>query len=162
RGSVLLLGALLGRNGRAVLAPPGGDFPARRTISTHIRALGAMGAVQVETASGHALEAQDGLKGASIYLLEASVTGTETALLAAGEAGGPTEMRNAACGPHVAELCAFLSAMGADVTGGGTSTIRVRPVRPLRGASHTLRGDYIEAASWAVVAAVTKGDIDIR
>src|ERR1700674_2814915 len=79
RGSVLLLGPLLARLGRARLAPPGGDFPARRTINTHLEALEAMGARQAEGA-GHVLEAPDGLQPASMYLYEASVTGTETAL----------------------------------------------------------------------------------
>src|SRR5689334_21496934 len=82
RGSVLLLGPLLARRGSARLAPPGGDFPARRTISTHLEALVAMGA-RVLGGGGHQLEAPDGLKPASLYLYEASVTGTETAVLAA-------------------------------------------------------------------------------
>src|SRR5215213_8302983 len=82
RGSVLLLGPLLARVGKAHIAPPGGDFPARRTIRTHIAALSAMGARVVE-GTGHRLEVPDGLRPASIYLDEASVTGTETALLAA-------------------------------------------------------------------------------
>jgi UDP-N-acetylglucosamine 1-carboxyvinyltransferase len=161
RGSVLLLGALLGRTRRAVLAPPGGDFPARRTIATHLRALLAMGARLVDTPTGHELEAPDGLRGTSLYLLEASVTGTETALLAAACASGPTEIRNAACEPHVAELCRFLAAMGAGVSGIGTSTIRIEPPSRLGGAAHVLRGDYIEAASWAVVGAVNGGEMEI-
>lgn len=161
RGSVLLLGVLLGRTGRAVLAPPGGDFPARRTISTHVRALLSMGARVVDTAVGHELEAPDGLRGASMYLLEASVTGTETALLAAALAKGTTEIRNAACEPHVAELCVFLQSMGVRVEGIGMSTIRVEPPDRLRGATHTLRGDYIEAASWGVVGAITNGDVEV-
>jgi UDP-N-acetylglucosamine 1-carboxyvinyltransferase len=161
RGSVLLIGALVGRTGRVVLAPPGGDFPARRTIATHLSAVRAMGARVVETASGHELETPDGLTGASIYLLEASVTGTETALLAAAQARGVTEIRHAACEPHVVELCQFLAAMGADVRGIGTSTIRLEASAPLGGASHTLRGDYIEAASWGVVGAVTGGEVEI-
>src|SRR5262245_22390668 len=90
RGSVLLLGPLLARLGQAHIAPPGGDFPARRSISTHLEALEAMGARQSESAD-HMLEAPDGLKGASMYLYEASVTGTETALLAAATARGPSE-----------------------------------------------------------------------
>src|SRR5204863_6560011 len=85
RGSVLLLGPLLARRGRAYLAPPGGDFPARRTISTHLEALRCMGA-RVMDGAGHLLEAPDGLQSASIYLYEASVTGTETAVLAAAAA----------------------------------------------------------------------------
>src|SRR5436309_10147408 len=96
RGSVLLLGPLLARRGRAKLAPPGGDFPARRTIATHLEALIAMGARVVE-GPGHILECPDGLVPTSIYLYEASVTGTETALLAAAAAPGVTEIRHAAC-----------------------------------------------------------------
>jgi UDP-N-acetylglucosamine 1-carboxyvinyltransferase len=96
-----------------------------------------------------------------MYLLEASVTGTETALLAAALARGRTEIRNAAREPHVAELCAFLAAMGAGVEGIGGSTIRIEPPARLRGATHTLRGDYIEAASWGVVAAITGGDVEV-
>ena len=161
RGSVLLLGALLGRTGRAVLAPPGGDFPARRTITTHVRALLAMGAQLVEKETGHELVAPDGLRAASMYLLEASVTGTETALIAAARATGLTEIRNAACEPHVAELCQFLAGMGARIEGIGTSTIRIEGPATLTGAVHTLRGDYIEAASWAVVGAITGGEIEI-
>jgi len=161
RGSVLLLGALLGRTGRAVLAPPGGDFPARRTITTHVRALLAMGARLVEKETGHELVAPDGLRGTSMYLMEASVTGTETALIAAARATGVTEIRNAACEPHVVELCHFLAGMGARVEGIGTSTIRIEGPALLKGAVHTLRGDYIEAASWAVVGAITGGEVEI-
>src|ERR1700704_1543533 len=124
RGSVLLLGPLLARRGRAHLAPPGGDFPARRTINTHLEALEAMGAQRVEGA-GHALEAPNGLHPTSIYLYEASVTGTETALLAAAGTAGTTEIRHAACEPHVVELCAFLEQLGVGISGAGTTTIRI-------------------------------------
>jgi UDP-N-acetylglucosamine 1-carboxyvinyltransferase len=158
RGSVLLLGPLLARRGSARLAPPGGDFPARRTISTHLDALMAMGAVPLDE-PGHAMHTPDGLKGASIYLDEASVTGTETALLAAAAARGPSEIRHAAMEPHVVELCEFLRAMGAGVEGIGSSTIRVEPPARLEGATHRLAGDYIEAGSWGVVAAITNGNI---
>jgi UDP-N-acetylglucosamine 1-carboxyvinyltransferase len=161
RGSVLLLGPLLARRGRAHIAQPGGDFPARRTIATHLEALEAMGARQVR-GPGHILEAPDGLKPTSIYLYEASVTGTETALLAAAGARGMTEIRHAACEPHVVELCVFLKKLGVGITGEGTSTIRVEGGGRLGGAQHTLWGDYIEAGSWAVVAAITGGDVDVR
>jgi UDP-N-acetylglucosamine 1-carboxyvinyltransferase len=161
RGSVLLFGPLLARRGRARLAPPGGDFPARRSISTHLDALQAMGARLIEH-HGHALEVPDGLKPASIYLYEASVTGTETALLAAAAAPGMSEIRHAACEPHVAELCTFLKRLGVGVTGGGTSTIRVEGGAKLHGAEHRLCGDYIEAGSWAVVGAVTGGAIEVK
>jgi UDP-N-acetylglucosamine 1-carboxyvinyltransferase len=160
RGSVLLLGPLLARTGRAHIAPPGGDFPARRSISTHLRALQAMGA-RVVSGDDHFLETPDGLKNASMYLDEASVTGTETALLAAASAPGPTEIRHAATEPHVVELCEFLSKMGAVVNGIGSSKLRIEGVSRLHGAQHRLGGDYIEAGSWAVIAAITGGEIAI-
>jgi UDP-N-acetylglucosamine 1-carboxyvinyltransferase len=160
RGSVLLLGPLLARRGVARLAPPGGDFPARRTISTHLDALIAMGAVPLDE-PGHAMHAPNGLTGASIYLDEASVTGTETALLAASSARGPSEIRHAAMEPHVVELCEFLQGMGVGIEGVGSSTLRVEPPSRLGGASHRLAGDYIEAGSWGVVAGITNGDIEV-
>jgi UDP-N-acetylglucosamine 1-carboxyvinyltransferase len=160
RGSVLLLGPLLARRGRAVVAPPGGDFPARRTIKTHLEALIAMGA-RVIAGSGHRLEVPDGLKPASIYLDEASVTGTETALLAAAAAPGVSEIRHAACEPHVVELCEFLRNMGVGVSGEGSHTIKVEGIAKPRGATKALYGDYIEAGSWAVVGAITGGHIDV-
>jgi UDP-N-acetylglucosamine 1-carboxyvinyltransferase len=160
RGSVLLLGPLLARRGAARLAQPGGDFPARRTIATHLQALAAMGAVRLD-GPGYGLEAPDGLKGASLYLDEASVTGTETALLAAAAATGRTEIRHAAMEPHVVELCRFLKAMGVAITGEGTTTIGVEAPAAFRGVTHRLDGDYIEAGSWGVVAAITGGEIEV-
>jgi UDP-N-acetylglucosamine 1-carboxyvinyltransferase len=161
RGSVLLLGPLLARTGRAVLSMPGGDFPARRTIGTHVEALVNLGA-RVLSSSGHALEAPRGLHAASMYLDEASVTGTETAVLAAAVTEGVTEIRHAATEPHVVEVCEFLQSMGVGISGAGSSTIRVEGTSRPRGSHHTLNGDYIEAGSWAVVAAVSGGEIEIR
>ena len=162
RGSVLLLGPLLARTGRAILGMPGGDFPARRTIGTHIDALVNLGATVLPSSGGHALEAPDGLHAASMYLDEASVTGTETALLAAAMIEGVTEIRHAATEPHVVEVCDFLQSMGVGITGAGSSTIRVEGTRRPCGVTHRLNGDYIEAGSWAVVAAVTGGEIEVR
>jgi UDP-N-acetylglucosamine 1-carboxyvinyltransferase len=161
RGSVLLLGPLLARCGRAHIAPPGGDFPARRTIATHMEALRALGAREGR-GPDHMLEAPNGLVGKTMYLFEASVTGTETALLAAASARGVTEIRHAATEPHVVELCEFLASMGAGISGIGTSKITVEGVPKLRGAQHTLGGDYIEAGSWAVVGAITGGEMAIE
>jgi UDP-N-acetylglucosamine 1-carboxyvinyltransferase len=160
RGSVLLLGPLLARYGSARLAQPGGDFPTRRTIATHLQALAELGAVPVDE-PGHSLDAPDGLSGASFYLDEASVTGTETALLAAAGAKGRTEIRHAAMEPHVVELCRFLRAMGASIEGEGTSTISLEAPAHFRGAEYRLDGDYIEAGSWGVTAAITGGDIEV-
>jgi UDP-N-acetylglucosamine 1-carboxyvinyltransferase len=160
RGSVLLLGPILGRMGKATIAPPGGDFPARRTISTHVQALVEMGA-RIIDAPGHSVEAPDGLKASSFYLLEASVTGTETALLAAACARGPVEMRHVATEPHVVEVCRFLEGMGVKIDGIGTSTLRLEPPKKLRGTKHRLSGDYLEAGSWGVCAAVTGGELEV-
>ncbi|HIC58202.1 MAG TPA: UDP-N-acetylglucosamine 1-carboxyvinyltransferase [Acidobacteria bacterium] len=160
RGSVLLMGPLLARVGTAKLAPPGGDFPARRTLSVHLEALREMG-VRERDGTGHVLDATGGLKAASFYLQEASVTGTETAVLAAAAAKGITEIRHAASEPHVVELCTFLSAMGVEIEGAGTSTLRVHGGLKLKGATHQLQGDYIEAASWAVLGAITGGDVAV-
>src|SRR5438093_6594283 len=154
RGSVLLVGPLLARRGQVSLAPPGGDFPARRSLSTHFEALAAMG-TRVKSGSGHHLEVPKGLQPASVYLFEASVTATETALLAAAAAPGVSEIRHAACEPHVVELCSFLASLGVRISGAGTSTIRVEGGAKLGRAEHRLWGDYIEAGSWAVVAPVT-------
>ncbi|OFV90106.1 MAG: UDP-N-acetylglucosamine 1-carboxyvinyltransferase [Acidobacteria bacterium RIFCSPLOWO2_12_FULL_65_11] len=162
RGSVLLLGPLLARRGRAQLAPPGGDFPARRSISTHLDALVSMGARVTPRSAGHEIDVPSGLKPASIYLYEASVTGTETALLAAATAPGTSEIRHAACEPHVVELCMFLEQMGVGIQGAGTTTIRVEGTAKPHGAEHRLWGDYIEAGSWAVVGAITGGDIEVK
>ena len=160
RGSVLLLGPLLARYGSARLAQPGGDFPTRRTISTHLYALRTMGAIELDE-PGHALDAPNGLTGASMYFDEASVTGTETALLAAAIAKGPSEIRHAAMEPHVIELCDFLQTMGVGITGAGTPRIEIHPPDRLRAGSHVLAGDYIEAGSWGVVAGITNGSIEV-
>ena len=163
RGSVLLCGPLLARLGRVRLAPPGGDFPARRTLSAHLQALEAMGVRRRrDTGPDYVLEVPDGLAPASVYLEEASVTGTETALLAAAAAPGESEIRHAACEPHVVELCRFLTRMGVEVEGAGTPTIRIAAGRRLVGAEHRLQGDYIEAGSWVVAAAVTGGEVEVR
>jgi UDP-N-acetylglucosamine 1-carboxyvinyltransferase len=161
RGSVLLTAPLLARASRAGLGESGGDFPGRRSVTTHRRALAALGAVP-EGPEGRALLAPAGLTGASLYLDEASVTATETALLAAVTARGATEIRNAACEPHVGDLVRFLRSMGARIAGEGTSTLRVSGVASLAGARHRIDGDFIEAGSWAVAAAATGGEIEIR
>jgi UDP-N-acetylglucosamine 1-carboxyvinyltransferase len=160
RGSVLLLGPLLVRQGSARLGQPGGDFPARRTISTHLQSLVNLGARQLDE-PGTVVEAPQGLTGMSMYLDEASVTGTETALLAAAGARGRSVIRHAAGEPHVVELCRFLSEMGVGIGGAGTSTLTVEGTPSPRGARHRLSGDYIEAGSWGVVAAVTNGELEV-
>ncbi len=159
RGSVLLLGPLLARKGEAILGAPGGDFPSRRNLNQHHAALRALGARPREAGGG--FESPEGLKAASFYMLEASVTATETALLAAALAKGTTEIRHAACEPHVSELARFLSKMGAEVSGIGSPTLRITGVTRLRGITHRISGDFIEAGSFAVVGAMTRGHVVI-
>jgi len=159
RGSVLLLGPLLARKGEAILGAPGGDFPSRRNLNQHHAALRELGARPREKGG---FEAPGGLKAASFYMLEASVTATETALLAAALARGTTEIRHAACEPHVSELARFLSKMGAEVAGIGSSTLRIAGVTKLRGITHRISGDFIEAGSFAVVGAMTRGHVIVQ
>ena len=159
RGSVLLLGPLLARQGQAILGAPGGDFPSRRNLNQHHAALLALGA-RVREQGG--FEAPGGLVAASFYMLEASVTATETALLAATLARGTTEIRHAACEPHVSELARVLSKMGAEVSGIGSPTLRITGVTKLRGITHRLSGDFVEAGSFAVVAGVTRGHLLVQ
>ena len=140
---------------------PAETFRLAARISTHLEALFAMGA-RDDGGPDHALEAPDGLRGASMYLEEASVTGTETALLAAASTAGTTEIRHAATEPHVVELCEFLVKMGAGITGIGSSRLRIEGTARLKGAQHQLGGDYIEAGSWAVVGAITGGEMAIE
>jgi UDP-N-acetylglucosamine 1-carboxyvinyltransferase len=161
RGSVLLTAPLLARASRAGLGESGGDFPGRRSVTTHRRALAALGA-SPEGPEARALVAPTGLVGASLYLDEASVTATETALIAAVTARGSSEIRTAACEPHVGDLVRFLRGMGARIDGEGTSTLRVTGVASLTGARHRIDGDFIEAGSWACAAAATGGEIEVR
>lgn len=157
RGSVLLLGSLLARTGAARLASPGGDFPSKRNLKQHHAALVALGAEVRDGGFTTALP----IRGGSFYMLEASVTATEVALLAAAGAGGSSEIRHAACEPHVVELARALQRMGARVSGAGTPTLVVEPAKALRGFETKLEGDAIEAGSWVVAAAATRGDVDV-
>ena len=155
------MGPLLARIGSVRLAPPGGDFPTRRTITTHVQALMALGARPLDE-SGQDLDAPDGLHGASFYLDEASVTGTETALLAAAAAEGATEIRHAACEPHVVELCEFLQAMGVPDRGrrhvdASASRASQAPRRDASAERRLHRGRAVGRS----IAAVTKGEVEI-
>ena len=163
RGSVLLAAPLLARRGAVDLPLPGGDKIGRRRLDTHLIALEALGA-RVEARAG-AIRIQTppgGLRGADILLDEASVTATENAAMAAALAKGDTIIRNAACEPHVQDLCRVLNRMGADIAGIGTNELRIRGVDRLGGADSTLSADYIEVASFLALAAATGGDVTVR
>ena len=132
---MLLTAPLLARAGRAGLGESGGDFPGRRSVTTHRRALAALGAAP-DAPEPRALIAPAGLAGASLYLDEASVTGTENAIMAASLALGTTVIDNAACEPHVQDLCRLIVAMGGDIEGIGTNRLVIHGVPRLPGAPH--------------------------
>ena len=161
RASILFAGPLLARFGAADVPPPGGDVIGRRRVDTHLMALAALGA-EVEVGREYRLRAPSGLHGAEVYLDEASVTGTENALMAASLASGETTIVNAACEPHVQDLCHLLTRMGAQVDGIGSNVLTVHGVSELRGCSHRIGADHIEVASFIGLAAVTGGDLVIE
>ena len=133
RASVLLAGPLLARFGRVRLPPPGGDVIGRRRIDTHLLALQRLGA-EIDVGATFDFEAKQ-LVGAEVFLDEASVTGTENALMAAVAAKGRTVLRNAASEPHVQDLARFLVALGARIEGIGTNTVTVEGGAPLKAAT---------------------------
>ena len=161
RASILFAGPLLARFGAADVPPPGGDVIGRRRVDTHLMALAALGA-DVDVGREYRLRAPNGLRGAEVYLDEASVTGTENALMAASLASGETTIVNAACEPHVQDLCRLLTGMGAQVDGIGSNVLTVHGAKELRGCSHRIGADYIEVASFIGLAAVTGGDLVIE
>lgn len=160
RASIIVLGPLLAREGRAVIAAPGGCNLGSRAIDMHLDGLRRLGA-EVRVTANRIEATADRLVGADVELPFPSVGATENILLAAVRAEGVTCIRNAAREPEIADLAAFLSAMGADITGAGTSDIVVRGVGALAPADHAVVGDRIEAGTYAVAAAVTGGEVKI-
>jgi UDP-N-acetylglucosamine 1-carboxyvinyltransferase len=160
RGSLTLLGPMLARTGRIEVTLPGGDRIGRRRIDTHLLALGALGA-QVEQNDRFEMRAP-ALHGAQVWLDEASVTGTENAVMAACLARGETEIRNAASEPHVQELCHFLKSMGAQIDGIGSNVLRIQGCDRLAGSECTIGPDFMEVGSFIGLAAVTGGEILIK
>ena len=160
RASILLAGPLLARFGTATVPPPGGDVIGRRRIDTHIHAFAALGA-EIETEPRYEMRAER-LEGTTLFLDEASVTGTENAVMAAALAEGETTLRNAASEPHVQDLCRFLVTLGADIDGIGSNVLRIRGVESLGGCSHRICPEHIEVASFIGLAAVTGSDITIE
>ena len=160
RTSLLLAGPLLAREGRALVPPPGGDVIGRRRIDTHVHALDALGA---RTRVNQRYEfSTDGLRGAAILLDEASVTGTENVVMAAVTAPGTTTVYNAACEPHVQDLCSFLVSLGARIDGIGSNRLVIEGVERLSGGEWRIGPDHIEVASFIGLAAVTPGDVTIE
>jgi UDP-N-acetylglucosamine 1-carboxyvinyltransferase len=161
RGSVLLAGPLLARTGHCVLPPPGGDGIGRRRLDTHLVAFDALG-VRSNFDRG-ALELDvDRLHGAQMFLDEASVTATENTIAAASLAQGETIIGNAACEPHVQDLCRFLNTLGARISGVGSNLLQISGVDRLHGGEYTIGPDHTEVGSFIGLAVMTGGELLIE
>lgn len=162
RASYYLLGALLGKYKKAEVAFPGGCSIGVRPIDQHIKGFEALGA-KVTIEHGYIkAEAPNGLKGANIYLDVVSVGATINIMLAACKAEGITVIENAAREPHVVDVANFLNSMGANIKGAGTDVIKIVGVDKLRGCDYSVIPDQIEAGTYMVAAAITKGDVLIK
>ncbi len=163
RGSVLMIGPLLGRFGRAVVAKPGGDKIGRRRLDTHFLGFRQLGArfVHDEQRNVYAIEASR-LKGTYMLLDEASVTGTANIIMAAVMAKGTTTIYNAACEPYIQQLCHLLNRMGASISGIGSNLITIVGVGSLHGTTHRVLPDMIEVGSFIGMAAMVGDGIRIR
>ena len=162
RGSILFAGPLLARCGSVSIPGAGGDAIGRRRLDTHFFGLCGLGAEMDVGPQSVRLRAKNRLRGGYLLLDEASVTATENLIMAAALAAGRTEIFNAACEPHVQDLCHLLNQMGARITGLGTNLIRVEGVERLHAADHTIGPDYIEIGSYLCAAAVTGGELTVH
>jgi UDP-N-acetylglucosamine 1-carboxyvinyltransferase len=161
RASILFAGPLCARAGRVDLPPPGGDVIGRRRLDTHFDGLVGLGARLDTSGESYVLHADGGLRGADLFLDEASVTATENLLMAASLARGVTVVENGACEPHVQGLGRLLQAMGADINGLGTHRLTITGQERLHGCEYTIGPDYLEVGSFIGLAAVTGGELRI-
>lgn len=163
RGSVMLVGPLLGRFGKGYIPKPGGDKIGRRRLDTHFQGFIKLGATFRYNREEYfyGVEAKK-LKGTYILLDEASLTGTANLIMAAVLAQGTTTLYNAACEPYIQQLCKMLNRMGANITGIGSNLLTIKGVQQLGGTEHTLLPDMIEIGSWMGLAALTRSEITIK
>jgi UDP-N-acetylglucosamine 1-carboxyvinyltransferase len=160
RASVLALGPLLGRFGQARVSLPGGCAIGQRPIDLHLMALEKMGA-KIEVRGGVVEASAERLRGADIEFETVTVTGTENVMMAAALADGVTRIGNAACEPEIVDLANLLTKMGAKIEGACTPVITITGVRQLGGADHTIIPDRIEAGTFIIAAAITRGELEI-
>lgn len=160
RGSSYLIGALLGRSGRCVTKSPGGCDFGTRPIDQHIKGFEALGA-RIKTEYGTIYAEADELTGANVYFDVVSVGATVNIILGAVKSKGVTIIENAAKEPHIVDLANFLNAMGANIRGAGTDTIRIKGVQTLHGGIYSIIPDQIEAGTFMIAAAATRGDVTI-
>ena len=163
RGSIMIVGPLLARFGKAYIPRPGGDKIGRRRLDTHFEGLIKLGAKFTYNKEDYfyGVEAKK-LKGTYILLDEASVTGTANILMASVLAEGITTIYNAACEPYIQQLCKLLCSMGAKIEGVGSNLLKIQGVQTLNGAEHRVLPDMIEIGSWIGLAAMTKSNIRIK
>jgi len=165
RGSVMIIGPLLARFGKALMPQPGGDKIGRRRLDTHFLGLQKLGGAYTYDGDKHLfkiLAPSDGLKGCYMLLDEASVTGTANIVMAAVLAKGTTTIYNAACEPYIQQLCRMLCRMGARIEGIGSNLITITGVEELNGTEHRLLPDMIEVGSFIGMAAMTGSEITIK
>ncbi len=163
RGSVMLIGPLLGRFGKAYMPQPGGDKIGRRRLDTHFIGLQKLGAkFDFENVNTFYSVTTNGLKGCYMLLDEASVTGTANILMAAVLAKGKTTIFNAACEPYLVQLCKMLNRMGANISGVGSNLLTIEGVDYLHGTEHTMLPDMIEIGSFIGMAAMTQSNLVIK
>ena len=164
RGSVMIIGPMVSRFGRAILPKPGGDKIGRRRLDTHFLGLQKLGAEfeYVSEEKIYKLPAGGRLKGVYMLLDEASITGTANLIMAAVLAEGTTTIYNAACEPYIQQLCRMLTAMGARIEGIGSNLLRIEGVEKLGGATHRMLPDMIEVGSFIGMAAMTGSSIRLK
>ena len=162
RASILVLGPLLARHGRAEVSLPGGCAIGSRPVDLHIELMQKLGAdIQIDNGFIKAI-VKNRLKGAKLQFSKVTVTGTENVMMAAVLADGETHIHNAACEPEVLDLANFLIQLGADIQGAGTSTIRIKGVKALKGGEYHIIPDRIETGTFLVAAAMTGGKIRVN
>ena len=161
RSSILVLGPLLSRFGEAKVSLPGGCAIGLRPVYMHLKALKKLRA-EIQVERGHITAQSKRLKGANITFEKKTVTGTENIIMAASLAKGLTKINNAANEPEISDLCLFLNKMGAKISGHGTDMIEIDGVEVLRGTIHKPLPDRIEAGTFMIAAAITRGDVEIN
>ncbi len=163
RGSIMIMGPLLARFGKAYMSKPGGDKIGRRRLDTHFEGFIKLGAqLDIDKDNHFFGVVADKLTGASMLLDEASVTGTANIILAAVLAEGTTTIYNAACEPYIQQLSKMLNRMGAKISGIGSNLLKIEGVKKLKGTRHRILPDMIEIGSWIGLAAITKSEITIK
>jgi UDP-N-acetylglucosamine 1-carboxyvinyltransferase len=160
RAAILVLGPLVGRFKKARVSLPGGCAIGARPVNLHIMGLERMGAT-CDVMHGYVEASTEALHGSYILMETVTVTGTENLMMAATLADGETVLDNAACEPEVCDLADMLRSMGAQIEGDGTRTIRIRGVKKLHGCRHRIIPDRIEAGTFAIASAITRGDVEV-